>query len=213
MPTSIASRRTRSPARAGARGQRSDCRPAQTIADEVNPMIARIALSIALGTCVLAVAMPAQGPNSQDPNPPDAPERTPDNARKKSDDDLAAAYFKIADYDGDGWIVYSEAVKSLRIDRQALAVDDVDHDGRISPDAIARRYRSTLLGVGAFAPPIAKLDPKKTARRTPKELLDAFDRDKDLTLDLDEVQRALDEYGARGGNPKAIFETLDKNRS
>lgn len=130
-----------------------------------------------------------------------------------NDEDLAASYFATCDYDGDGWISYSEAQKSMNVDRATFAVFDVDRDGRITSEEFKKRYDAIVSRGGAFAPPIAKADTRRIPKRTAEELLDAFDRNKDLGLDDAEMTRALDEYGAHGYDAKLMLEKLDKNAS
>jgi Ca2+-binding EF-hand superfamily protein len=130
-----------------------------------------------------------------------------------SNEDLAATYFATCDYDGDGWISYSEAQKSLNVDRTGFAVFDVDRDGRITAEEFRKRYDTIVARGGAFAPPIAKADARRIPKRTAEELLDAFDRNKDLGLDTAEMETALGEYGAHGVDAKMILQKLDKDLS
>jgi len=180
--------------------------------------------SLALVALVALVAVPLAAPIVQDGGRPGAAgpaqgrgaSADQDQAARKSpvaNEDLAATYFATCDYDGDGWVSYSEAQKSLDIDRAVFAVYDIDRDGRITVEEFRKRYGAIVSRGGAFAPPIAKADPRRMPKRTAEELLDAFDRNKDLGLDDAEMEHALGEYGAHGVDSKFILEKLDKDLS
>ncbi len=140
------------------------------------------------------------------------PERGDSQKKAPKDEDLGEVYFKVCDYDGDGWILFEEAQKSMNLDRAAFAAYDTDGDGRISPEEFARRYRAIVSRGGAFAPPAANLEAKKKPpRRTADELLDAYDDDRDKALNETEVGKALRDYGAHGVDAKVIVEKLDTN--
>lgn len=162
----------------------------------------------------VALAALVAFPFVQDGGRGGATPKTPSKSGERkpiTDDDLSASYFATCDYDGDGWISYSEAQKSMNADRTTFAVFDVDRDGRITEEEFKKRYDAIIARGGAFAPPVAKLDTRRMPKRTAEELLDAFDRNKDLGLDDVEMTRALEEYGAHGVDAKLILEKLDKD--
>ncbi len=128
-------------------------------------------------------------------------------------DDLATTYFKTCDYDRDGWITYTEAHKSLNIDRKGFAVYDTDVDGRISLEEFTARYDAIKANGGAFVPPIARVDKHTTQKRTPAELLEAFDADHDGALDEVEIAKALVDYGAHDVDAARVVSSADRDGS
>lgn len=178
-------------------------------------------LAAAVALTAAALAQGRGGPSRVDNDAqrggePQGRGETPKKPPKE--EDLAEVYFKICDYDGDGFISFEEAQKSMNLDRAAFAAYDSDPvtggDGRISREEFTRRYRAIVSRGGAFAPPVAKSDAKKRPpRRTADELLEAYDDDRDKALNDSEVAKALRDYGAHGVDAKVIVEKLDTNGS
>ncbi|MDZ4773173.1 MAG: EF-hand domain-containing protein [Planctomycetota bacterium] len=127
--------------------------------------------------------------------------------------DLPGPYFRTCDYDGNGWISFSEAKASMNVDRKAFAVYDTDSDGRISLEEYTGRYLTIVTRGGAFAPPIDKVVSRRIPKRTADELLAAFDTDNDGVLDVRDVQRALAEYGAQGVDAAKVLDSIDDDKS
>jgi len=71
---------------------------------------------------------------------------------------LAATYFRIVDYDRNGWISFREASESLGIDRRRFSVYDEDRDGRITQEEFTKVFLSTLDRLGAVPPPVPNPD-------------------------------------------------------
>lgn len=159
------------------------------------------------------------GPTSRGGGAP--PPRTGDGGAKpksgkdeaRPPEDVAAEYFRTADYDGNGWITYTEAQASLNVDRTSWKVYDTDNDGRISPEEFTKRYLLLVSRGGAFSPPVALVDPEKVQPRTAEEILAAFDDDQDGALDLREIGRTLKEYGVNGLDPAKVLDSFDDNGS
>lgn len=130
-----------------------------------------------------------------------------------AENDLSSFYFKIADWDGDGWIRFSEAEQSLALDRAAFALFDTDRDGVVDELEFVKRYRLVVSRGGVFAPPAAKPEAPRPTKKDAKALLLAYDNDLDGMLVESEVGRALQE--ARIADPAApvVLATLDKDRS
>lgn len=120
-------------------------------------------------------------------------------------------YFGICDHDGDGWISFREAGESLRVDRKGFAVYDEDKDGRITRDEFSVRYREIVATAGGFRPPAEPKERKLIPRRNPEQLRNAYDRDGDRALDVDELRGLLEDYN-RGELPVGVvLEKLDSD--
>jgi Ca2+-binding EF-hand superfamily protein len=101
----------------------------------------------------------------------------------------------------------------MNLDRALFAVYDTDSDGRITQTEFTERYRTLVSRGGAFAPPVEKLAAHRAPRRTPEDLMAAFDQDRDGALDHHDVQRALTDYGAQGVDAEKILASLDADKS
>lgn len=171
----------------------------------------------ALASIALTVfALPQRGGGAVPPPPEQGtPEATPPVARPAAPaaEDLAPQYFKAADYDENGWISFAEAKASMNLDRPAFAVFDTDRDGRITLAEFTQRHKAITARGGAFTPPAAKVDKRRIPKRTPTELIEAFDVDHDGTLDGVEIEHALREYKAQGVDVTLVLATVDLDRS
>ena len=147
---------------------------------------------------------PGRGRRGEETPPAPAPEEEPAEG-------LAATYFAIADYNGDGRIVFREAQPSLGIDREEFAAYDVDRDGTINAAEFERRYGKILEQGGAFPPPVAKPKARKPGRKSAAEAIEAYDADGDRTLDEREVGKALAEYAVADLAAALAIEKLDKD--
>jgi EF hand domain-containing protein len=153
----------------------------------------RFALPIALGLLIFGSAIPA----SQDRGggllgPPDRGGRsggrdaggTRGGQRGGRDAlppevvELGAAYFNIADYNGDSWISYREGRESLSLDRDRFARIDKDSDGRIDAREFQEVFEMSIRKVGDFPPP--KPDPEGGPVELPEFDADAFARGADF---------------------------------
>ena len=92
--------------------------------------------------------------------------------------ELGAAYFNIADYNGDGWISYREGRESLSLDRDRFARIDTDSDGRIDAREFQELFEMTVRKVGEFPPP--KPDPEGGPVELPEFDSAAFARGADF---------------------------------
>jgi len=86
--------------------------------------------------------------------------------------ELGAAYFNIADYNGDGWISYREGRESLTLDRDRFARIDKDSDGRIDRQEFQEVFEMSIRKVGDF--PAPKPDPEGGPVELPEFDADAF---------------------------------------
>lgn len=103
---------------------------------------------------------PAPG-SAQRPTPPPAQgpgagrgaqrERAP---QPTVDPEQAELYFQVADYDGDGWISWREAQRSLRLDKLRFEQIDANGDGLIDREEFLAAFRRTVERLGAYPPPI-----------------------------------------------------------
>jgi Ca2+-binding EF-hand superfamily protein len=131
-----------------------------------------------------------------------------------TNEQMAAKYFALADYDADGAITYFEAQKSLGLDRAGLAIYDKDHDGRISPEEFEQRYVNIVTRGGVFQQPVPKPKAHQAPRRTAPELLQAYDQTPDGGLDERELRKLLEDYAAPPDPPvKVLLATLDRDAS
>lgn len=191
--------------------------------------------AIAIGTTVclatvLVVSTRAQRGGSSEPAPQAPSARVGDRASTSSTSkggeqdapppapqvdltpaERAAQYFAIADYDANGWITFTEAQKSLGIDRAAFAVYDLDKDGRIDSVEFQTRYEGVLARGGAFSPPVKKPEVRKPARREAAELLEAYDQSPDGAIDARELKRALEDYSVKSPPADELLATLDRD--
>jgi len=69
---------------------------------------------------------------------------------------LADAYFRICDYDGNGWVSYREARQSLEISRARFGAYDQNRDGRVELEEFRAVYATTVARFGSFKPPLSK---------------------------------------------------------
>jgi Ca2+-binding EF-hand superfamily protein len=125
----------------------------------------------------------------------------------------AESYFKIADYDGDGFISFDEAQASMGFDGEMFRVYDTDNDGLISREEFKARFDAILERGGAFPPPIAKLTKNKPPKRTPEELIALYDKNGDQALDAKELKAALDDYQVANLDPEVALASLDRDGS
>jgi Ca2+-binding EF-hand superfamily protein len=125
----------------------------------------------------------------------------------------AEQYFEVCDYNGDGSLSFSEAEASMGLDREAFEVYDVDRDGLISLAEFKARYNAIIDAGGVLPIPVPKTKGKKPARKTPAELLEAYDKDDDKALDVKEIKAALDDYHVTDLAPEVALEKLDRDGS
>ncbi|MBL8859113.1 MAG: EF-hand domain-containing protein [Planctomycetes bacterium] len=178
--------------------------------------LAFTALALAQGRGGGGGARPAPAPVPTTPTPPPPARERPQlpvAPMPESPTDLAGLYFRTCDYDGNGWISFNESNSSMNLDRDTYAVYDTDRDGRITLEEYTARYLTVISRGGAFAPPKARVISTRIPKRTPEELITAFDTNNDGALDRREVQTALAEYGAQGVDAQVVLETIDRDRS
>ncbi|MCY2960371.1 MAG: EF-hand domain-containing protein [Planctomycetota bacterium] len=132
---------------------------------------------------------------------------------QRAEDDLSEFYFQTADWDGDGWIRFTEAEKSLSLDRANFALFDTDRDGGIDATEFGARYRMVVSRGGVFTPPRSKPDAPRPVKKDAKALLLAYDSDLDGMLVESEVGRALQEANIADPSALVVVATLDKDRS
>jgi len=162
-----------------------------------------LAIALALTIATVAAAASPQGRGA----PP------AEKGRGAPEDDVSSVYFDTADWDGDGLIRFSEAEKSMGIDRAEFALFDADRDGVIVLAEFAQRYQKTTERGGVFAAPRAKPSAARPAKKDAKSLLLAYDGDLDGILDESEVRRALEDARIEDPSPLVILTTFDKDRS
>lgn len=83
--------------------------------------------------------------------------------QERKQKELASTYFKLADYDGNGWISFREARTSLDVDRTRFYVYDADQDGQVTLDEYTLVSLETYRRYGAFKAPIPDPDDPNAA--------------------------------------------------
>lgn len=126
----------------------------------------------------------------------------------------ALSCFGVADWNGDGHIVFKEAAGSMSLDRDSFRGWDADRDGRIQKAEFVARYRAIVEQGGAVARPLDKPEPAvQTVQRTPEELLALYDDNRDRGLDQRELVRLLADAKNRDLEPEPLLAALDKDAS
>ena len=82
-------------------------------------------------------------------------------------DEKEGEYFKIADYDANGWLSYREARDSMGLTETDFGIYDKNDDGRIGRNEFNERYRRAVEVVGAFPRPKPQGPESRTASSTP----------------------------------------------
>ena len=126
----------------------------------------------------------------------------------------AGAYFALADWNGDGHIVFKEAASSMSLDRDGFRGWDADRDGRIQKSEFVARYRAIVERGGAVARPTGKPEAAaQRVQRTPDELLALYDDDRDRGLDRRELGRLVGDAKDPDLDAEALLGALDKDAS
>ena len=121
------------------------------------------------------------------------------------------SYFVICDRDGNGWISFREARDSLGLDRDAFAAFDRDRDGRIDLAEFNARFAEIADRVGMLPRPRPPRPRPVDLPREPEQILTAYDIDADGGIELDELQRMLDDYGRSEIAVTMAMEKLDED--
>jgi len=151
---------------------------------------------------VLAAALPAAAPQSrsapaQETSQEAELQKQAREEAQREQRELAAAYFEIADYDGDGWISFREARSSLEIDRQRYLVYDANQDGQVTLPEYTLVSLETWRRYGAFKPPIPDPDDPTAATRL-----------ESLVAGEEAVEEALEYVPAAADSIEELFGTV-----
>lgn len=138
-----------------------------------------------------------------------------DDEPKSADlaDDKPSTYFGACDYDRNGWISFRESAEALTLDRNSFAVYDADHDGRITQEEFEARYTEVRERTGGFRPPRAKVAEKLVPTRNAEQLRNAYDLSGDSALDLDELNKLLNDYERTEVPADVVLDKLDRDES
>jgi Ca2+-binding EF-hand superfamily protein len=118
----------------------------------------------------------------------------PKDSRAGQQEVLAANYFKVADYDGNGWISFREGSTSLGLDRLRFSLYDTDRDGRITLEEFTPMFKKTVRKIGAFRPPVP--DPDDPNAVSIEELLSETDAEPDEVTEEAKAMSVLELFGA-----------------
>jgi hypothetical protein len=108
---------------------------------------------------VLTIAAQSRGGDSRERTSTEAElQRQAQAEQERKQVEIAATYFKVADYDGNNWISFREARTGLEIDRPRFLVYDADQDGQITLDEYTLVSIETYRRYGVFKAPIPNPD-------------------------------------------------------
>lgn len=150
------------------------------------------------------------------------PARTPAAPQEKAQDgapalppeaELDDTFFDACDYNKNGWISFREAQESLQLDQSSFGTYDKDRDGRITREEFKARYREIVERAGGFKPPVAKKEKSLVPTRNAEQLRNAYDKNGDLGLSIDELRALLVDYDREELPVEIAMEKLDHDAS
>ncbi len=120
------------------------------------------------------------------------------------------AWFETGDGDSSGWISYREASHALGFDRSRYQRFDENRDGRMGMEEF-ELYVLFAKKERTFREPLPPADLLGAPTRTPEQLRNAYDRDRDGVLSRNEVEVALRDYGRQDLVPERVVMGLDRD--
>lgn len=120
------------------------------------------------------------------------------------------AWFETGDGDSSGWISYRESAHSLGFDRSRYRRFDENRDGRMGLEEF-ELYVLFAKKERTFREPLPPADLLGAPTRTPEQLRNAYDRDRDGLLSRNEVEVALRDYGREDLVPERVVMGLDRD--
>ena len=199
-----------------------------------------LASGAVLALVLLAALAPAQQRGRRarrTPAPPATEETQPEDpvaeAQRKKDrldevERLETDYFRICDLDANRWISYRESEATLGLDRDEFKVYDRNADGRIDEGEFSERFRAIRARLGVLRaptqeaygigneyappPPLDRGVGIAPGYPAPGDILSAYDRDRNATLDAGELERLYrDLLGS--DPPPDVLAALDSDAS
>lgn len=138
--------------------------------------------------------------------------QAPSDEATAAAEDVASKYFELADLDHNQWVLFSEAEKTMGLDRQAFAAFDFDLDFRISLAEFRRRYEEITTRGGAFpAPRSETAAAAQTAELGAKDLLAQYDSNGDDAIDEAELRSMLLRLERTKLDPQVVMIRLDRD--
>lgn len=138
------------------------------------------------------------------------PLRTPAQAERELVR-LEQEYFERCDYDGNGWISYSEAREALQLDPNGFFVYDSDKDGRVTRLEFGTRFRDVIERHGSFKPPSGRAAESLVPLRNAEQLRNAYDTNGDLGIDELELTKMFADYDREELPIAIVLEKLDRD--
>ncbi|MCP3917836.1 MAG: hypothetical protein GY711_20005 [bacterium] len=128
-----------------------------------------------------------------------------------ADEAQQTAWYERADYNRNSWLSYRECEAALKFTRPRFLVFDEDHDGRIAREEFNKYYIDAVRR-NTFTEPKAMRTRTEAPRRSPEQLRNAYDFDRDSVLSLAEVSTILADYGAEP-TPERAMGALDQDKN
>ncbi len=153
------------------------------------------------------------------PTPAVSPDRSAPAGEADAPEAVAGKYFEQADLDRNGWVLYGEAEKTMRLDKAAFAAFDRDLDFRISREEFIQHYLS-ITGRGGIFPAPGQADlqiaqplsqPAAEPQSPSETLLATFDDGGDKAIDEVELRTLLVAKDGRNLDPQVVMTQIDRD--
>ncbi|MFT7676617.1 MAG: Ca2+-binding EF-hand superfamily protein [Planctomycetota bacterium] len=119
-------------------------------------------------------------------------------------------WFGTSDANGSGWVSYRETAHALGFDRLRFRRFDEDRDGRVDL-AEFELYCTFALTERTFRDPLPPADLLGAPTRTPEQLRNAYDRDRDGMLSASEIKSVLTDYSRSDLVSERVVMGLDRD--
>lgn len=119
-------------------------------------------------------------------------------------------WFSTSDADGSGWVSYRESAHALGFDRRRYRRFDEDRDGRLDL-AEFELYCAFSITERTFRDPLPPAELVGAPARTPEQLRNAYDVDRDGVLSATEIKTVLADYGRADLVAERVVIGLDRD--